>query len=144
MARNSQPSLNKERMSLKSENFPGETKKKFGKIFKRISAQNFAQNSMATSVLPKKLAIPFPTTFGERRKKKEEEKEEERKPESMPFQRLAFAFSQTPNKSRSHVKSKNFPGEAKKKFLEKILNVLRPRIWRRIRWRPPFCPKNSL
>ena len=41
------------------------------------------------------------------------------------------------------LKSENFPGEAKKNFLEKILNVLRPRIWRRIRWRPPFCPKNS-
>ena len=41
------------------------------------------------------------------------------------------------------LKSENFPGEAKKIFLEKFLNEFRPRILRRIRWRPPFCPKNS-
>ena len=53
------PSTNIERMSVKSENFPGETKKIFPKNKTCILVRNLAQNAMATAVWLIKFANPF-------------------------------------------------------------------------------------
>ena len=102
-------------MHSKSENFPGEAKKKMEKNSKRTPAQNFAQNSMATSVLPIKFAIPFPTTFGERKKEEEERRTKARK--HAILEACVCFFTNSKQKSEAHVKVKS---------------AFRPGIWRRI------------